>query len=65
MLSGISKEDMADGVLLVGGDVADSEEVAKIFFDADFFRFRGPIIFVRGNHELWDGCTYASGESCR
>lgn len=65
MLGGLSKEDMADGVLLVGGDVADSEEVAKIFFDAVFFRFRGPIIFVLGNHELWDGCTYANGESCR
>ena len=65
MLSGISKEDMSDGVLLVGGDVADSEEVAKIFFDAVFFRFRGPIVFVLGNHELWDGCTYANGESCR
>ena len=65
MLGGLSKEDMSDGVLLVGGDVADSEEVAKIFFDAVFFRFRGPIIFVLGNHELWDGCTYASGESCR
>lgn len=65
MLGGLSKEDMADGVLLVGGDVADSEEVAKIFFDTVFFRFRGPIIFVLGNHELWDGCTYANGESCR
>ena len=65
MLGGLSKEDMADGVLLIGGDVADSEEVAKIFFDAVFFRFRGPIIFVLGNHELWDGCTYANGESCR
>lgn len=64
MLGGLSKEeDMADGVLLVGGDVADSEEVAKIFYDAVFFRFRGPIIFVLGNHELWDGCTYANGES--
>ena len=62
MLGGLSKEDMADGVLLVGGDVADSEEVAKIFFDAVFFHFHGPIIFVLGNHELWDGCTYANGE---
>ena len=65
MLGGLSKEDMADGVLLVGGDVADSEEVAKIFFDAVFFHFHGPIIFVLGNHELWDGCTYANGESRR
>ncbi len=65
MLGGLSKEDMADGVLLVGGDVADSEEVAKIFYDAVFFRFRGPIIFALGNHELWDGCTYANGESRR
>lgn len=65
MLGGLSKEDMADGVLLVGGDVADSEEVAKIFFDAVFFNFHGPIIFVLGNHELWDGCTYANGESRR
>lgn len=63
MLGGLSKEDMADGVLLVGGDVADSEEVAKIFYDAVFFRFRGPIIFVLGNHELWDGCTYSNDES--
>lgn len=63
MLGGLSKEDMADGVLLVGGDVADSEEVAKIFYDAVFFHFHGPIIFVLGNHELWDGCTYANGES--
>lgn len=65
MLGGLSKEDMADGVLLVGGDVADSEEVAKIFFDTVFFHFHGPIIFVLGNHELWDGCTYANGESRR
>ena len=65
MLGGLSKEDMADGVLLVGGDVADSEEVAKIFFDAVFFHFHGPIISVLGNHELWDGCTYANGESRR
>lgn len=65
MLGGLSKEDMADGVLLVGGDVADSEEVAKIFFDAVFFHFHGPIIFVLGNHELWDGCTYANGKSCQ
>ena len=65
MLGGLSKEDMADGVLLVGGDVADSEEVAKIFFDAVFFHFHGPIIFVLGNHELWGGCTYANGKSCQ
>ena len=65
MLGGLSKEDMADGVLPVGGDVADSEEVAKIFFDAVFFHFHGPIIFVLGNHELWDGCTYANGKSCQ
>lgn len=65
MLGGLSKEDMADGVLLVGGDVADSEEVARIFYDAILFHFHGPIIFVLGNHELWDGCTYANGEFCR
>ena len=63
MLGGLSIEDMADGVLLVGGDVADSEEVAKIFYDAVLFRFHGPIIFVLGNHELWDSCTYANGKS--
>lgn len=63
MLGGLSKEDMADGVLLIGGDVADSEEVARIFYDAILFHFHGPIIFVLGNHELWDGCTYANGES--
>lgn len=63
MLGGLSIEDMADGVLLIGGDVADSEEVARIFYDAILFHFHGPIIFVLGNHELWDGCTYANGES--
>lgn len=63
MLGGLNIEDLADGVLLVGGDVADSEEVAKIFYDAVLFRFHGPIIFVLGNHELWDGCTYANGKS--
>lgn len=63
MLGGLNIEDMADGVLLIGGDVADSEEVAKIFYDAVLFRFHGPIIFVLGNHELWDGCTYANGKS--
>lgn len=62
MLGGLSKEDMADGVLLVGGDVADSEEVSRIFYDAVSSRFSGPIVFVLGNHELWDGCTYAHGE---
>lgn len=62
MLGGLSKEDMADGVLLIGGDVADSEEVSRIFYDAVSSRFSGPIVFVLGNHELWDGCTYADGE---
>ena len=62
MLGGLSKEDMADGVLLIGGDVADSEEVSRIFYDAVSSRFSGPIVFVLGNHELWDGCTYAHGE---
>ena len=65
MLGGLSKEDMADGVLLIGGDVADSEEVSRIFYDAVSSRFSGPIVFVLGNHELWDGCTYAHGESRR
>ena len=62
MLGGLSKEDMADGVLLIGGDVADSEGVSRIFYDAVSSRFSGPIVFVLGNHELWDGCTYAHGE---
>lgn len=62
MLAGLSKEDITKGVLLVGGDVADSEEVARIFYDAVSSRFSGPIVFVLGNHELWDGCTYAHGE---
>ena len=43
--------------LLIGGDVADSVELVTLFYEqlASFDGWRGRIIAVLGNHELWDG----------
>lgn len=46
-----------NGTLLIGGDVADSIELEALFYEqlASFDGWRGEIIAVLGNHELWDG----------
>ena len=43
--------------LLIGGDVADSVELEALFYEQldSFDGWRGKIIAVLGNHELWDG----------
>lgn len=45
------------GVLLVGGDIADSIELESLFYEqlTAFDGWTGRIISVLGNHELWDG----------
>ncbi len=45
------------GTLLIGGDVADSVELETLFYEQldSFDGWRGKIIAVLGNHELWDG----------
>lgn len=46
-------------ILLIGGDVSSSFELYKVFIkllrkSLDYFKLTIPIIFVLGNHELWD-----------
>lgn len=45
------------GILLIGGDVADSVELEALFYKqlGSFDGWQGKIISVLGNHELWDG----------
>lgn len=45
------------GFLLVAGDVADSLEWSKLFYDRLRKKWMGYVISVLGNHELWDGTT--------
>lgn len=48
----------ANGMLLVGGDVADSVELEAMFYEelsSYVHGWRGRIFAVLGNHELWDG----------
>lgn len=44
-------------MLLIGGDVADSVELEKMFYEqlVSDYGWQGEIISVLGNHELWDG----------
>lgn len=58
MLKDIPRE---GGILLVGGDVADSPEIAEIFFNYLRLKWVGRIVYVLGNHELWDEVQMASG----
>ena len=43
------------GLLLIGGDVSDSIELAEMFYKMLSHRWRGKIVSILGNHELWDG----------
>lgn len=42
------------GILLVGGDIADSYELVALFYKELEKRWKGEIIAVLGNHELWE-----------
>ena len=44
----------SQGTLLIGGDVADSIELEKQFYEQLKSKWRGKIFAVLGNHELWD-----------
>lgn len=44
-----------NSLLLVGGDVASSEELAMLFYKKLSHYWKGKILFILGNHELWDG----------
>ncbi len=45
------------GILLVCGDVADSTELFHMFYEKLSSKWKGRIICILGNHELWDGTT--------
>ncbi len=48
----------AGGILLIGGDVADSVTLSRLFYRRlQSHWFGGTIISVLGNHELWDGTS--------
>lgn len=53
MISGADNHSM----LLIGGDVADNVQLEKAFYDCLYRQWRGTIVSVLGNHELWDGTT--------
>ncbi len=42
------------GILLVAGDVANYRELTKLFYELLYRQWLGRIVFVAGNHELWD-----------
>lgn len=54
MLSSVPKDDHA--TLLIGGDVADSVILEKMFYEqlVSLYGNRGRIIAILGNHELWN-----------
>lgn len=56
LMASVSDSD-ARGLLLIGGDVADSIALEKLFYEqlSSLNGWRGRIISVLGNHELWDG----------
>lgn len=43
------------GILLIGGDVADSVELSKLFYELLSTKWDGIVVSILGNHELWDG----------
>lgn len=51
----IGDNESRDGILLVGGDVSCDIRVSEIFYDCLCKKWKGTIISILGNHELWDG----------
>lgn len=49
-------------LLLVGGDVAHCVELERLFYEELRRRWRGAIVAVLGNHELWYGDSDGLGE---
>lgn len=54
-LSELVQNSNINATLLVGGDVAYSIELTKLFYSKLSRMWHGSIIFILGNHELWDG----------
>ena len=52
MISGVKDN---ESTLLVGGDVANCKELTILFYKILREYWNGDVIFVLGNHELWDG----------
>lgn len=59
----LSYADDENGVLLIGGDVSNSLKLSTIFYKQLYCRWRGTIISILGNHELWD--TSPMDVSCK
>ena len=53
----ISFSNNKSGILMIGGDVANSIEFEKEFYKRLFSKWSGRIVSILGNHELWDGTT--------
>ena len=49
-----SKINDRSGILLIGGDIADNKILVKLFYWELRRKWHGKIIYVLGNHELWD-----------
>ena len=50
----IEKIEINKEILLVGGDVADSSELSRLFYERLCRKWKGRVIAILGNHELWD-----------
>ncbi|MBD5464777.1 MAG: hypothetical protein HDR22_02990, partial [Lachnospiraceae bacterium] len=45
----------SSNILLIGGDIADDFDLVIMFYKKLSSVWKGRIIFILGNHELWDG----------
>ena len=57
MLEGLDKE---KGTILVGGDTSNDMELAEIFYNILYKKWKGNIVVILGNHELWDNRSQRS-----
>lgn len=57
MLEGLDKE---KGTILVGGDTSNDIELAEIFYNILYKKWKGNIVVILGNHELWDNRSQRS-----